>query len=373
MTSASTTSHGTEPGAPRVGSGICVIMAGGRGTRFWPLSRTERPKQLHALSSSRSLLRETFTRVEPLVGAERVVVITSANLAAATRQQLPEVPPANIIGEPVGRNTAPCAVLGAAVAAALDPGGPVALLPADHFIPDEEMFRSQLALAFERCARWEGVLTLGIPATRPETGYGYLKAGAGIADGHFLPGLSFVEKPDLATAEGYVRDGSYFWNGGIFVWNPRFFREVTRRHIPRVCELLDPAAESFGTPTFAKALESAYRDCPADSIDYAVMEKLPGFEILPARFRWSDLGSWDAWGDLADDLGHENRGHARLLSLDSSGNIVRVPERLVALVGIEDLIIVDTPDALLVCQKSDAQRIKEIIQRLEDDGLSEFL
>jgi mannose-1-phosphate guanylyltransferase len=374
MASASTTNDGTGATPSRTGAGICIIMAGGRGTRFWPLSRTDRPKQMQALSGPRSLLRDTYDRVAPLVGPERVLVITSSNLAEATRQDLPEIPRENIIGEPVGRNTAPCAVLGMGLAAAIDAAAPVALLPADHFIPDEDEFRRQLQQAFERAARAEVVVTLGIPATRPETGYGYLHAAVDREKAPFLSGLSFVEKPDPATAEGYVRDGNYFWNGGIFVWNAGFFQAMAARHVADVCTLLDPAIKSFGTPEFAGALETAYETCPSDSIDYAVMEKLGGYEILPASFRWSDLGSWDAWGELAPDLGEENRGSAEILSLDSTGNIVKVPSgRLLALVGIRDLIIVDTPDALLVCQKADAQRIKEIIQRLEKDGRAELL
>ena len=197
MTDSSITSTGTGSAKARSGSGVCIIMAGGRGTRFWPLSRSGCPKQMQALASAESLLRDTFTRVEPLVGAGNVLVITAENLVEATREQLPELPAGNIIGEPVGRNTAPCAVLGLGLADRIAPGRPVALLPADHFIPDEDIFRQQLGEAFARCQEHPGVLTLGIPATRPETGYGYLQAGPAPDAGsntHVLPGLSFVEK-----------------------------------------------------------------------------------------------------------------------------------------------------------------------------------
>lgn len=374
MTSSTPNANGqSDPALGWNGRGICVIMAGGRGTRFWPLSRTDQPKQLQALGQGPSLLRETYERVAPLVGNDRVLVVTSGSLAEPTCAALPELPPENVITEPVGRNTAPCAVLGLGVAARLDAEAPVALLPADHFIPDPDAFRSQLQRAFALAATQETVATLGIPATRPETGYGYLRVAPGDREAAIRAGQAFVEKPDQARAEAYVRDGNHFWNSGIFVWNPGWFAACADRFIPEIKALLAPAVESFGTAGFPAALETAYRACPAESIDFAVMEKLPGFAVLPATFRWSDLGSWDAWGDLAPALTDGNRGLADLLAVESSGNILRVPERLVALVGIRDLIIVDTADALLVCRKEDAQRIKEIIARLEAEGRRDLL
>jgi mannose-1-phosphate guanylyltransferase len=351
--------------------GICVIMAGGRGTRFWPLSRTDRPKQLQALASGQSLLRETYDRVAPLVGPERVLVITSGSLAEATRNELPELPASHVITEPVGRNTAPCAVLGLGVAARLAPGVPVALLPADHFIPDEDRFRDQLAAAFELAAASATVVTIGIPPDKPETGYGYLETED--TSGATRQGVRFVEKPDLATAEAYVRGGRHFWNSGMFVWNPDHFAAMASAHLPAVVKMMAPAIESFGTDGFAEALEVAYRDCPADSIDFAIMEKLPGFTVLPACFRWSDLGAWDAWGELAADLDGTNRGQADLLAVDSRDNVIRVNDRMVALIGVHDMIVVDTEDALLVCRKADAQRIKEVITKLEERGREDLL
>ncbi len=353
--------------------GICVIMAGGRGTRFWPLSRRNRPKQLLALSSDKSLLRETYERVVPLVGPARVLVVTSGELAAATARELPELPAENVITEPVGRNTAPCAVLGMGVAGRIDPLAPVALLPADHHIPDGRLFRDQLQKAFTYAAEQPTVVTIGIPAVRPETGYGYLKVSPDDAGKDLRAGISFVEKPDFATAESYVRDGNFFWNSGIFIWNPAWFAESAARHVPAVTRLMAPAVQAFGTASFSEELDRAYADCPADSIDFAVMEKLPGYSMLAAAFRWSDIGSWDAWGDLASLLAGDNRGQARLLALDSRDNIVRSTDRLVALLGVDNLIVVDTPDALLVCRKDDAQRIKEIISRLESEGHEELL
>ncbi|PIE75776.1 hypothetical protein CSA17_05680 [bacterium DOLJORAL78_65_58] len=323
MTAAANRQPGSES------RGICVIMAGGRGTRFWPLSRTSRPKQLQALATGSSL--------------------------------------------PMGRNTAPCAVLGLGVAARLDATAPVALLPADHFIPDEDRFRAQLAEAFSLAARQETVVTLGIRPTRPETGYGYIQTGEAAAGGSVFPGEAFVEKPNRTVAEGYVRSDRHFWNSGMFVWNPDHFAAMAARHLPGVCRLMRAPIASFGTPDFPGALTAAYADCPAESVDVAVMEKLPGFSVLEADFRWSDLGSWDAWGELADTLEGANHGVGDLLAVASEGNIIRGGSRLVALLGVNDLIVVDTPDALLVADKSQAQRIKDIIARLESEGRADLL
>ncbi len=354
--------------------GICVIMAGGRGTRFWPLSRTHMPKQLLPLGGKKSLLRETYERVEPLVGADRILVITSGTLAEPTRDQLPELSPANIIAEPVGRNTAPCAVLGMAIAAKIDPTAPVALLPADHFIPDQDVFRQQLSEAFEYTSQQETVVTFGIKPNRPEIGYGYIETESQTDASGFRQGLRFVEKPDAQTAAEYMTSGRYFWNSGIFIWHPAFFASSAEKFVPRICALMAPVADSFGTDGFAPALENAYGDCPSDSIDYAVMEKLPGFTLTEARYTWSDLGSWDSWGELAPSLGNGNRGKGQILALDSANNILMGSnERTIALVGVEGLIVVDTPDALLLCRNEDAQRIKEVISRLEKDGRDDLL
>ncbi len=354
--------------------GFCVIMAGGRGTRFWPLSRTDRPKQLLPLVSDVSLLRDTYERVAPLVGPERILVITSGELADPIAEQLPELPAGHVIAEPVGRNTAPCAVLGAGLAARLAGDVPVALLPADHAVPDGDVFREQLAFAFARAEAVRGVVTLGIPPSRPETGYGYLETGdspTGQAD--LLAGVAFVEKPDRVRAEAYLAGGRHLWNSGIFVWDAGAFAEATARLVPDIVDCLAPAVAAHGGPAFAAALADAYGSCRAESIDYAVMEKLSGFEVVRARFRWSDLGSWSAWGELASELTGGHRGLGEVVSIDSRDNIVHAPGKTVALVGVEGLVVVDTGDALLICRAEDDQRVKEVIGRLEADGRDDLL
>lgn len=357
------------------GRGCCVIMAGGRGTRFWPLSRAQRPKQLLPLASSQSLLQETYARVATLVGPGRILVITNQELVPATRQQLPDLPPEHVIGEPVGRNTAPCAALGVGIAQRLAPGEPVALLPADHAIPDGEVFVEQLALAFTQAERGAGVVTFGIPPTSPETGYGYLEVGEARDDApaDIVPGVAFVEKPDRPLAEQYVAGGHHLWNSGIFVWSAAAFAEAATIHMPEIVQCLARAVSSHGSADFESALAEAFASCPSESIDYAVMEKLVAFDVVRARYGWSDLGSWSAWADLAPELEGGQRGLGEVVSLDSRGNVVHAPGKLVALVGVEDLVVVDTGDALLICPRQADQRVKDVTVRLEKDGRGDLL
>lgn len=357
------------------GHGCCVIMAGGRGTRFWPLSRAHRPKQLLALVGERSLLQATYDRVAGVVGPERILVITNRELVAATVDQLPELPAAHVIGEPVGRNTAPCAVLGMGIAQRLAPGAPVALLPADHAITQDDVFAEQLQLAFDHVATTSGVVTFGIPPTHPETGYGYLEVGApvdGMPSG-VIPGVAFVEKPDLARAEAYLAGGRHLWNSGIFVWSAEAFSRAAREHMPAIAATLSPAVDAYGQEHFTTALAAAFEACPAESIDYAVMEKLPAFDVIRSRYGWSDLGSWTAWGDLAPELGEAGCGYAEVVSLAASGNVVHAPGKLVALIGVEGLVVVDTGDALLICRKRDDQLVKDITVQLGTQGRDDLL
>jgi mannose-1-phosphate guanylyltransferase len=361
-----------KPSLPDRTDGVCVIMAGGRGTRFWPLSRLGRPKQLLPLGRRGSLLRETYERVASLVGADRVLVITQAAQAAATAAELPELDPRQIVAEPSGRNTAACAALGAALAGRLAPGSPLALLPADHLIGDDRVFRAQLRRAFGLAAAGAEVVTLGVPPLRPATGYGYIETAPGDGGGE-LRGLRFVEKPDAATAARFLAAGNHLWNSGVFVWNAGGFARALAAHAPQLSGRMDAAAAAWGGPGFDAALAAAYADCPALSVDVAVMEKLRDFPVIPAEFAWSDLGSWDTWREHAPDLGDGNRGVARAVVGDGGGHTVHAPGKAVVLLGVDDLIVVDTRDALLICRTGAAQQIKEITDRLAAQGDDDLL
>ena len=354
--------------------GFCVIMAGGLGTRFWPLSRAGRPKHLLPLVAEKSLLRATIERVAPLVGAEGVLVVTTADQAASVAAELPELPPERIVAEPAGRNTAPCAVLGLGLAARLAGDVPVALLPADHAILDDEIFRSQLSEAFVLAVGRRSVVTMGIVPSHPETGYGYLEVHPEHGrSADVCAGVAFVEKPDHRRAAAFLQGGRHLWNSGIFVWDPGAFRQAAAAFIPRIVEALAPAVAAHGTEGFARSLAEAYEVCPSISIDHAVMERLDDFSVMRARFRWSDLGSWFAWGGMSPELGAGNRGLADVVGLDSRRNVLHVRDKLVALVGVEDLIIVDTGDALLICRRDADQRVKDITTSLKDAGRHELL
>ncbi len=354
-------------------TGVCVIMAGGRGTRFWPLSRTRRPKQLLPLGQGSSLLRETFERVRPLVGDTRVLVVTNTAQADAVAAELPELPRERIVAEPVGRNTAACAALGVGLAASLAGEGPVALLPADHLIPDDDVFRDQLAAAFDLAVSGGGVITFGIPPRHPSTGFGYIEVAEAPGGDAAADGLRFVEKPDADTARAYVDSGRFLWNSGIFVWHSGDLAREMARHEPEIARRLEAPIAAYGTPAFETALAEAYETCPSVSVDVAVMERLEAFRVMSARYGWSDLGSWDAWSEFAPELGGGNAGQVRRLDADGSGHTVFAPGKAVALLGLDDLIVVDTEDALMICRADDAQRIKEVTDRLETDGLDDLL
>jgi len=249
----------------------------------------------------------------------------------------------------------------------------VALLPADHAIGDDETFRDQLAAAFTYVRNKGEVVTFGIVPTHPETGYGYLETGPDDGSGGLRAGLAFVEKPDRARAEAYLRGGRHFWNSGIFVWGAAAFRDAAAAHVPDLVARLEPVFADWGSSTFVSTLTAAYDGCPAASIDVAVMEKLARFAVLPARFTWSDLGSWSAWREMAPALDGDNRGVADLTAVDSRGNLVHAPGKVVALIGVEGLVVVDTGDALLICPAAADQRVKDIIGRLEAAGRTDVL
>ena len=361
----------SRPGDREPLPAVAAVMAGGRGTRFWPVSRRRRPKQLLPLGGDTPLLRATWERVAPLFAPERTLVITGAALADACRELLPELPPEAVIGEPVGRNTAPCAALAAGIAAREHgPATPLVLLPADHLIGAPDVFRDQLAEACALATAGAPVVTFGVVPDRPATGYGYNET---TGEGPVRRGVRFVEKPDAATAAAWLRGGRHLWNSGLFVWRCGALLERLREHAPAVVEALAPAVAAYGTPDFPRRLAAAYAACPSVSIDYAVMEHLADFPVLPARFPWSDLGGWESWAATAPDLGDGNRGAGDVFLVDSRDNIVHAGGRTVALLGARDLVGVATDDAVLVCPRDRAEAIRDLIARLEAAGREDLL
>jgi mannose-1-phosphate guanylyltransferase len=353
-----------------------VIMAGGSGTRFWPVSRQLRPKQLVALAADQPILRLTFERVAPLVPAERTWVVTTKDTAGATRDLLPELPHGNVLAEPEGRDTAACAGFAARVVLHHDPEAVCAMLPSDHIIGEPDRFRAALLAAAEMVSAEGGLLTFGVEPTRAETGYGYLKLGDRhrVIDGWPVHGLArFVEKPDTETAHGYISDGSYLWNSGMFVWRAEEFLDEVRRQLPKLADGLDRVAGALQQADFEAAIEEIYPGLTRTSVDYGVMEGARRCWTMPVDFPWSDVGAWPALAELLppDPDGNATRG--RILTLGADRNLVISDGPVVALAGVQDLVVVATGDAVLVVPADEAQRVKEIVAELEQRGWHDVL
>ena len=341
-------------------------MAGGSGTRFWPRSRRRLPKQLLPVLGSRSLLQETVARLRGVVPASQVLIVTHRDHAAAVRRQLPHLPARNLLSEPVARNTAPCLALAALAIEARAPGATFVSLPADHAIADAAAFRAALLEALAWAAAEPVAVTIGIRPTAPETGYGYVEVGRRRA-GRTAQVRRFVEKPTAARARAFVAGGRHLWNSGMFAWRTTTILGLLDRHLPAVTRSLRRVMD---TPPRRRgaALARAYRRLPAISIDYGVMEHARDVLVVAGDFGWNDVGSWAA---LADITGAGSGDH--IVPVDAAGSVVFGNGRVVALVGVEDVIVVDTPDALLVCRRDRAQDVRRVVDELARRGLETYL
>ena len=353
-----------------------VIMAGGSGTRFWPASRRDRPKQFLSLAGERTLLAATADRVLPMVPAERLWVVTACVTAELTRRELPKLPPDNVVGEPVGRDTAACVGLAATLVSARDPEAVCLVLPADHVIPDAERFRAALAAGAGHGDAAGGLLTFGLRPTRPETGFGYLRLGPEVArrDGWPVHALErFVEKPDVATAARYLADGGYLWNSGMFAWRAAELLDEIGRQLPVLSSGLAESGAALGSDRGPAVLAEVYPRLPRISVDFGIMEGARRCFSLPVDFGWSDVGSWPALAEVltADGAGTVSRG--RVLSLDSAGSVLVSDGPTIAAVGVADLVVVATRDAVLVVPKDQAQRVKEVVAALAARGWDDLL
>jgi mannose-1-phosphate guanylyltransferase len=330
------------------------ILAGGSGERFWPLSRSKTPKHLLRLLSDRTLLETTVRRVENLVPWERVFILTNAAQAEAVRKELPFLPPENVVAEPEKRDTAPACALAVGFARARDQEAICALLPADAVIHNTSVFQRQLTKAAEVAGERDALITFAIPPTYPSTGFGYLQLGEGHDSIHRV--VRFVEKPELSTAENYYQSGQYAWNAGMFIWRAEIFLRETERLVPPLSEFI----RDFPAGDASSYLADRFGKLPKISVDYAVMEKASEVLAVRAEFDWDDVGSWTA---LPDHLGSDTGGNTvrgEVIEYESRNNIALSNGRLIALCGVENLIVVETPDALLVCHRDAAQDIKKL-------------
>jgi len=363
-----------------------VILAGGSGTRFWPRSRRARAKQVLALDGERSMLQQTTERLKPLAGLEKTWIITNEFLAHEIADQLPGVPAAQIVQEPVARNTAPACGLAAFLIERDNPDAVLGVFPSDHVIGDEPRFLKALQKAIALAATSDNIVVLGIEPIRPETGYGYIETGDLTAEGDALHVRRFTEKPNQHRAEDFVSAGNYYWNSGMFLWSARTLANAVREHLPETAPLLESIAAAYGTPQFEEVFRSLYPKCENISVDYAVIEPrsakgehFSNLYCLPAEFSWNDLGSWaslyeyqhdtrlrgDPDGNVADVGGH--------LAIEATDNYIFSPKKFVALVGVENLVVVDTEDALLIVRREHSQDVGKIVKELSISGRTDLI
>lgn len=353
-----------------------VVMAGGRGTRFWPRSRTKRPKQLLDIVGTKTILEQTIDRLLPITDWEHILIVTEISQAAAVKDLLPDLPETRLIIEPLGRNTAPCIGLAALILEEIDSSATMAVLPADHFISRVSSFQETLLAAAQAAQSGDFLVTLGITPTFPETGYGYLERGEKgmeIDRRQVWKVKAFHEKPDRIKAEDMLKTGRFLWNSGMFVWTVAAILGQMSRLTPDLHGELMKLKKFIGTPDWEPALTAGYEAMEDVSIDYAIMERADQVLMLEGDFGWNDVGSWEAVYQLKPKDEKGNCLTGPVFILDSQGCLVHSPQKTVALIGMEDLIVVDTPDALLICPRERAQEVKKIVQLLEDQGKFELL
>jgi mannose-1-phosphate guanylyltransferase len=360
-----------------------VILAGGRGTRFWPRSRTRTPKQLLNIVGEKTMLEQTVARLRPLIPAERIWTVTNAEQAAAVRRQVPAAARKRVLTEPMGRNTAAAIALAAihvrhgARADAL-----MAVLPADHYIGQEQKYREIVGAALDVAREPGRMVVLGIPPTRPETGFGYIERMGEPISASSLSIFAvrrFTEKPELQLAKEYVASGNYHWNAGMFFWRVSTFLENLKSFLPKTHAALEKLSESIGTRSYDRKLRATYPKLENISVDYAILEPAtrtqgdPRVFVIPAEIGWSDIGSWAAVYELLAKGPGQNVFTGDGLTLDAEGNFLWSPSKFVAAIGVRDLVVVETPDALLICPRDRAQDVAKIVKRLEEEKRKEFL
>jgi len=355
-----------------------LIMAGGVGSRFWPLSRTGRPKQfLDILGKGETLIQSTFRRFKPLCPQENIFVVTSADHKDLVIEQL-GIDPSRVLAEPLRRNTAPCIAYGVFRIKSEDPDAVVAVTPADHLIEKEDVFTDVIGRAYDFAAGNKALLTLGITPDRPETGYGYIQANKKkTVPGHegLLKVKTFTEKPDIDLAKVFLESGDFYWNSGIFIWNVDAVLEAFEKYLPDIYSSFEDSRKSFGTEKESAAIAQTYASCRSISIDYGIMEKADNVYVLCADVGWSDLGTWSTLYEHSDK---DNSGNAvvrgNVLQYNNTGNVVNLPENKIAVLqGLTDFIIVDEDDVLLIVKKDQEQNIKYYLEDVRKKSKEKFL
>ena len=352
-----------------------VIMAGGKGERFWPKSRVQCPKQFLSLTGDgETMLQKTFRRIRSIVPAEQIFVVTNGEYMTLVQEQLPEIPAENLLREPAARNTAPCIALAAAVLRKRFGDAVMLVLPADHLVRHTSLCTDVLSRAAYAAEETGALITIGITPSYPETGYGYIAfSRADDAPAGVYRADSFKEKPDAETARAYVESGSYLWNSGMFAWKADTYLDALRTHLPAAAAIADALSEACDTPDFAAVLTEQFPHMPSISVDFGILEKEERIYTIPGTFGWDDVGSWPALRRVAKTDTNGNYRDGDILTVGTTNCVFSGGKKLIAAVGLHEIIVVDTDDALLVCDMDAAQNIKKITEMLREQGRGELL
>ncbi len=355
-----------------------VLMAGGMGTRFWPRSRKGYPKQLLNLFGDKSMIRLTYERIKDLTSDENILIITNQELLEPIQQQIPEIPKSNIIAEPFGKNTAPCIGLAAAIVrkkASLEE--PMVILPADHLIREVDVFQDVIKTAVTYAEQHDALVTLGITPTYPETGYGYIQRGEAVSkinNRTIYKVKTFAEKPNLETAKLFLKSGDFLWNSGMFVWKTGTILNEFSKHQPEMAAGFEQIFQNLYTDRMEETILDVYMRIKTISIDYAIMEVAQSVYIIEADFSWNDVGSWEAAYAISEKDGKQNAiTAANSVVIDAQNNLIYSPNKLVALIDVDNLAVVETEDAILICRKDSSQRVKEVVDALKQRKLDQYL
>jgi mannose-1-phosphate guanylyltransferase len=344
-----------------------VVLAGGSGERFWPLSTPSHPKQFPPLLEGRSFFQHTVERARRVVGSGRVMVATRRSLLPIVQEQLPGFPAENCVLEPEGRDTAACIGLAALILEWRAPGARMLVAPSDHYLRPLHAFEETIRHGLTLLDQTDGLVTLGIPPTRPETGFGYILAGeAALEHPAARRCARFTEKPDRATAARFLADGRYYWNSGIFLWKAATILRAMRQHLPEHWRCLERIQDALGTPNEGRVVEEVFPRMPRISVDVGIMERAENVYMIPATFSWDDVGAWNALGRIlpSDENGNAVVGHH--VGCDSHGCVIYGATRPIATIGLSDLVVVETPEGVLVCPKERAQEVKDLVRLLKE-------
>lgn len=346
----------------------CVIMAGGAGTRFWPMSRQDRPKQfLDVLGTGQSLLQLTYNRFRKIIPAENILIVTSAIYRELVEAQIPGINEASLLLEPMRRNTAPCIAYATQKILKRNAKARIVVAPSDHLILQEEIFIEQVLKGVNHCQTEESIVTLGIRPSRPDTGYGYIQFIPGISSNDVFKVKTFTEKPNLELAKSFITSGEFLWNSGLFITSATVMNAAFQKHLPDMHQIFEAGKEELDTPNESLFLEQAYTQCTNISIDYGIIEKASNVCVIPSEFGWSDLGTW---GSLYENMRHDDAGNAvvgkKAIMSNSENCIIHLPNDKVAVIhGIENCIIAESDGILLVCKKDNEQDIRQLVNQVK--------